>query len=360
MENLYLDIHALQILPPSCVNRDDTGAPKTCVYGGTVRSRVSSQAWKKAIRDEFKDIFSEDDLGTRTKRVVKLIQDEIIKQAPDLPEEKAEEMAVKALENAGIKVKAVSKTNAEKVADALTFIGSKQVSALAELAIAGEKDKAAYKRAFNEFPSIDVALFGRMVAADPTLNCDAACQVAHAISTHGVDVETDYFTAVDDEAKEDNAGAGHVGTSEYNSCTLYRYATINLKALEKMLGEKTPEAAEGFLRAFITSMPTGKQNSYANRTLPSDVYISLRNDQPVSLAGAFEAPVKPSDDGFEVRSARKLQEYAEKMYSTFAHKPVFAVTIGENLTELGQNDSLDDALEAIKAEITTRLHSEES
>lgn len=113
--------------------------------------------------------------------------------------------------------------------------------------------------------------------------------MAHSISTHTVQNEFDYFTAVDDCAPEDNAGAGHLGTVEYNSATLYRYATVNVLELVRTLGaEQAAQTVRAFGEAFIRSMPTGKQNSFANRTLPDAVYVTLRQDQPVNLCGAFE------------------------------------------------------------------------
>ena len=156
-----------------------------------------------------------------------------------------------------------------------------------------------YEDALNETPTVDMVLFGRMVAKAPSLNYDAAAQVAHSISTHTVQNEFDYFTAVDDCAPEDNAGAGHLGTVEYNSATLYRYATVNVLELVRTLGaEQAAQTVRAFGEAFIRSMPTGKQNSFANRTLPDAVYVTLRQDQPVNLCGAFEKPVRKSEEGY--------------------------------------------------------------
>ena len=197
-KRIYLDIHILQTVPPSCVNRDDTGSPKTARYGGVTRARVSSQAWKRAVRLMFRDMFSKDEVGIRTKRVVELVKEHITALKPDA--EKPEKLAADALSNAGVKL---AKDNAGT--DALFFLSAAQASALAKLAVAGENDKNAYKQALKDNPSVDIALFGRMVASDPSLNYDAAAQVAHAISTHEVRNEFDYFTAMDDLAPEDNA-----------------------------------------------------------------------------------------------------------------------------------------------------------
>lgn len=111
-----------------------------------------------------------------------------------------------------------------------------------------KEDKKELQEALKNYPSVDLALFGRMVADEPSLNYDAAAQVAHAISTHAVHNEYDYFTAVDDCTSEDNSGAGHLGTVEYNSSTLYRYATVNAAELVRYLGEDTPKAVRNFAR----------------------------------------------------------------------------------------------------------------
>lgn len=228
MSNLYLDISVIQTLGANCVNRDDTGSPKTVEYGGVTRARVSSQAWKHAMRKMFIDLFANDDMGKRTKKIVKLVANEISELAPKLTDDDISKMAIAALENAGIKVKK------EGVSDVLVFFSNKQAKALAELAVNKVEDKKKYVEAFKNNPSYDMTLFGRMVAADAGLNVDAASQVAHAISTHAVHNEYDYFTAVDDLNEElSESGAGHIGVSEFNSSTLYRYATVNINELKK-------------------------------------------------------------------------------------------------------------------------------
>ena len=113
----------------------------------------------------------------------------------------------------------------------------------------------------------------------------------------------DYFTAVDDCVSEDNTGAGHLGTVEFNSSTLYRYAMVNVGKLQNMLGEKTPEAVRAFADAFIRCMPTGKQNTFANWTRPDAVYVTVRRDQPVNMAGAFEKPVRAGAQGYVANTA---------------------------------------------------------
>ena len=331
-ERIYVDVHVLQTVPPSCVNRDDTGSPKTAVYGGVTRARVSSQAWKRAMRLKFREMLSAGDVGRRTKLVVDLIAGKILE-----------------LEAAGVKVK----EDKEKLkTGALFFISPGQIQALAEIALQpedGKLDKAACQAALKTLPTVDLALFGRMVADDPCLNFDAAAQVAHAISTHAVENEYDYFTAVDDCAPEDNAGAGHLGTVEFNSSTLYRYATVNVEDLRKMLGQKTSEAVRAFVDAFIRSMPTGKQNTFANWTRPDAVYVTVRKDQPINLVGAFEKPVRAGNSGYVDGSIRALVTYAQETYADFASAPVLSLAVGSGLEALAEPCSVNALLDALEA-----------
>ena len=218
------------------------------------------------------------------------------------------------------------------------------------------EDKKAYKEVLRKNPSVDIALFGRMVADDPSLNFDAAAQVAHSISTHAVQNEYDYFTAVDDCQVEDNAGAGHLGTVEYNSATLYRYATVNVMELERHLGaKKAAEVVRSFGEAFIRSMPTGKQNTFANRTLPDAVYVTIREDQPVNLCGAFERAVRKSAEGYAEPSKSALQAYAQQLYQSFAETPAESFTVGTGLEALAPAQPLNTMLDALEEAVKENL-----
>ena len=356
---LYIDIHVLQTVPPSCVNRDDTGSPKTARYGGVTRARVSSQAWKRAVRLMFQDLLTAEQVGVRTKKIVGMVAKEIAPAVlkgtqgdlfgakPGEPSPEALKLAEKLLTAAGLKIK-----DAEKGTDALFLMSPGQAKALAQVdANLKEKDlKKACQEALMEAPSVDMALFGRMVADDPSLNFDAACQVAHAISTHAVQNEFDYFTAVDDCAPEDNAGAGHLGTVEFNSSTLYRYATVNACALEENLKADTPQAVRAFVEAFVRSMPTGKQNTFANRTLPDAVVVMLRDDQPVNLCGAFEKPVAAREDegyGYVEASKKALCDYAKQVQSY--------VSAPAKTLKVGPDGTLAEVLAKLEAEVRERL-----
>ncbi len=370
---LSVDIHILQTVPPSNLNRDDTGSPKTAFYGGVNRARVSSQAWKRATRRAFGDAFSTTDLGVRTKRVVELLAEEISRLAPEHGE-KALELAERVLAAAGIKL-AKPKAKKDEVAGPpesgyLLFLSRRQVTQLAELAIesADEKtvDKKSAKAAMDSAHSVDVSLFGRMVADDAELNVDAAAQVAHALSVHRVDNEFDYFTAVDDRKDEaDETGAGMIGTVEFNSSTLYRYATVNVLGLQANLGDgpATVRAIQEFVRAFVTSMPTGKQNTFANRTLPDAVVVQVRPGQPVNLVGAFENPVVATDGVSRVRlAAEALAERAscvDAAYGTEAEATyvVAASPDVKRLTEMGEPTSLQGALDGLGTQLLQRLSS---
>ena len=354
--HLYVDIHVLQTVPPSCVNRDDTGSPKTAVYGGVRRARVSSQAWKRAVRLAFREMYAPKDLGTRTKRIVRMVQ----KYIEDMGQKaNAEKLAIDALKSAGL---SINEKDIDKGTDALFFMSEAQARALAALAVNAPeklKDKDACKAALKDNPSIDLALFGRMVASDPSLNYDAAAQVAHAISTHGVQNEFDYFTAVDDLSPEDSAGAGHLGTVEFNSSTLYRYATINVMELLATLGDASPEAVRSFLEAFVCSMPTGKQNTFANRTLPDMVYVTVRRDQPVNLVGAFEQPVQAGrQGGYAEASLKRLADYAQKVYAQYADAPVAAWALDDGI-EGAKVLPLPKLLEAVEACLVEKAKGDE-
>ena len=329
----YVDIHIIQNLPPSCVNRDDSGSPKSAVYGGVRRLRVSSQSWKRATRLYFNDILDTKDVGVRTKRVVEVLAERITEDAPELAGDAAA-LAKKVFAATKIKLSSPrGKKDAPQESGYLLFLSTSQIARLAELAIASARDGEALdaktiRKIFKEAHAVDIALFGRMVAEDPDLNVDAACQVAHAISTHAAENEYDFFTAVDDEknrSEEEDAGAGMMGTVEFSSATMYRYATVNLDMLVENLGDGDAalRALEVFIKGFCLSMPTGKQNTFANRTLPEAVVVSVRDDQPVSLVGAFEKPIRTNEaDGYLTRSVGALAEHARAIEDNYGLKPL--------------------------------------
>lgn len=332
MPTRFIDIHVLQTLPPSNINRDDTGAPKTAVYGGTRRARVSSQAWKRATRRRFDDLLDPGELGFRTKRLVEKLGERIAARS-GLDEVSAQALAVPVLKALGLTLekprkRAKAEDDGDQVpkAEYLVFLSAHQLDALADIAVAsqgGKIDKKAVKVAADTAHGVDVGLFGRMVADAAELNVDAAVQVAHALSTHAVDTEFDYYTAVDDVRVEEETGAGMIGTIEFTSSTLYRFATVDVDGLRRNLGDPVAasRAAAVFVEGFITSMPTGKQNTFGNRTLPDAVVVTVREDQPLNLVGAFEEAVPLSDHGYLRSSADRLAAHAEALSQGYGIPP---------------------------------------
>lgn len=375
MTRTIIDINILQTVPPSNINRDDTGSPKTATYGGTRRARVSSQAWKRPTRLLFRDLLDASKIGVRTKRVVELLGERIHALDAEIDAPRAQALAELAFSAAGIKLTEARGSSKEsplpKESGYLLFLSSRQLDHIASMCIeaASSDDPKALlkssdiKKALDTDHSVDLALFGRMVAEATDLNVDAACQVAHALSVHPVDNEFDYFTAVDDHKNadtEEDAGAGMIGTVEFNSSTLYRYATIDADALQKNLGDATAtrEAVETFVRAFVTSMPTGKQNTFANRTLPDAVVVSIRSTQPVNLVGAFEKAII-GDERLK-RASESLAEYSRDIDATYDTTPdvAWVVRTGnatEALDSLGTRASLNEAIAQLGASVAERL-----
>ncbi|KAA6212412.1 type I-E CRISPR-associated protein Cas7/Cse4/CasC [Streptomyces albofaciens JCM 4342] len=330
---LYVDVHILQTVPPANLNRDDQGNPKEAYYGGTRRSRVSSQAWKRATRMHFTEHMPADDLATRTRRVASALTS-VLKVRTGLAEEPASRLADALL--APLKISAGRKKGDTAY---LLFYGRRQLdnvaglvsdraaelAALDDKELQAEVEKLAVEEQFSSGHPLDVALFGRMVADIATLRVDAAVQVAHALSTHAVSLEFDYFTAVDDLAEEEReTGAGMIGTIGFNSATLYRYATVSLPQLRENLGDDTAaiEGIRKFVTSFARSVPSGYRNSFAHQTLPSLVSVVVRPDQPVNLVTAYEDPVAPSA-GIAAESARRLAAEHRTAVDGWGDSPAF-------------------------------------
>ncbi|MFC6164806.1 type I-E CRISPR-associated protein Cas7/Cse4/CasC [Lactiplantibacillus dongliensis] len=358
-QNLYIDLNVIQTVPSSNINRDDIGAPKTALYGGVTRARVSSQSWKRAIRQSFKK--DNIGLGFRTKKIAELLAIEIQNTDPSLEEELALKRAISVLSAIGINFDG-SKSKE------LLFVTQGQVSRLARYAIdngdelAKSKVKIKVKNLIEEQfqydHTLDLALFGRMIAADPKLNVEASSQVAHAISTHEVIPEFDYFTALDDLQTDDSTGAAMLGVVNFNSATLYRYANLNVCALaEKLVKEDLLNGVEAFVRDFILSMPTGKQNTFANKTLPSYVMITIRRDTPVNLVSAFENPVV-SSTGFVGPSIRKLEE-EYLATQQFVNPPISNLVLSKTDSQVGdQVINLSELLEQVTAALSKVVQDE--
>ena len=371
----FVDIHALQTLPPSNINHDDTGSPKSAFFGGVQRQRVSSQAWKSVIRRDFESHLDRSKLGVRTRLVADKVVARILDLAPEFDAEKAETAVVEAFKAAKIKLEKPKKKEDEEVGRAvsgyLILLSNQQIDKLAQAIIDANGEKLVakdVKEILDTNHSVDIALFGRMLADAPDFNVDAACQVAHALSVHGSEPDFDYYTAVDDvvRSSDDATGAGMIGTIEMASSTLYRYANINLDVLTTNLGDASAsvEATLAFVRAFVSSMPTGKQNSFAARTLPDAVIVTVRNDRPISYVNAFEKAITEVE-GRRVAAARALASEAKNIEEAYGYEPVasYVLALGDDLKEeladLGESVSLKGLLESLESQLTA-LTSQES
>jgi len=343
-----IEIHALQHFAPSNLNRDDTGAPKDAWFGGTRRARISSQCLKQAVRQHFKELVESGsldagDVAQRTKRILEPITKFLLSKGRG--EAEAKEKTAQALAAMELAVKDDGKTQY------LLFLGEREIASIAQIihdkwdsiastdahpaegkkgsktkkqaAQAADTDlKKALDKVFDGGKAVDVALFGRMLADMPEKNQHAACQVAHAISTHAVDREFDFYTAVDQLKPEDTAGADMMGTVEFNSACFYRYAVVDWQKLVNNLQQDTDLAAKGlraFLEGFVVAEPTGKQNTFAAHNQPEFVAVSVRrNTAPSNLANAFETALRVrKDESLTKLSAEKLVEKAKKLRGVY-------------------------------------------
>jgi CRISPR system Cascade subunit CasC len=308
---MQLEIHILQSFPPANLNRDENGMPKSTVFGGRPRARISSQCQKRAVRLFYQENskLAAAQFAQRSRAWMPELKELLTNK--QIPEAQAELAAKLSLEVLGAKIegdKVESKT--------ILFMGTTEIQAVADILIknwdaiapglAGDKPalpakdpniaKVIEKALAESNKPGDVALFGRMMAALPTVNVDASVQMAHAISVNMLQQEFDFFTAVDDLGASDDQGADHIGETGYNSSTYYRFANLDTKQLGKNLGsqEHITEVTQAFVEAFIKAIPTGHQNSFAAHSLPALVMMVVREGQPVSLVDAFEDPVRPS------------------------------------------------------------------
>lgn len=370
--SLTIDIHALQTLPPSLINRDDTGAPKSAIFGGVVRQRVSSQAWKHAIRKDFETYLNRDDLGMRTKRVVDLIATRMAELDGNWTVESARPAVEGVFAAAKISLSDSSrKARSDDDGPAVTrgketgyllFLSQRQIDQVAQFLIDTQGEKPSAKQAkalLDTSHSIDIAMFGRMVADNADYNVDAAVQVAHAIGVSESEPEFDFFTAVDEGGDSDESGAGMLGTVQMMSSTLYRFASIDLLALIHNLGDTGAgrNAAIAFVRSFIRSLPTGKLNTFANWTLPELVLVTVRDDRAVSLVNAFESPVSTaaSEDRREA-AAKALAAESGQLERAYGLAPRASWVVGldaltQHFSESAESTDLDGLLDGLAAEI---------
>ena len=340
--SLFVEFHLIQNFAPSNLNRDDTGAPKDALFGGHRRARVSSQCFKRCVRTWVRTQarLSPEVLGTRTLHLERLLGDEL--NALGLADiSKFNEIINLALKRKGGKDKNEKADDKEEDSSLsyLLFISPAEIGALKQViathadaikTLAAKKKlkaadvpddmRQAVKEAFSRLRAVDIALFGRMLADLPKANQHAACQVAHALSTHRVEREFDYFTAVDDLGTPDETGAPMIGQVEFNSATFYRYAVLDPdKLVENLQGDRTLALAgtAAFTDALALAIPTGKQNTFAAHNKPSFIGVVIRHASPFNLANAFEKPVWP--DRYKPLTAQSVEALAahEKLLAGF-------------------------------------------
>ncbi len=316
---MLVEIHMLQNYAPSNLNRDDTGSPKQCMFGGFPRARISSQCLKRSIRqsDFFQTNLKEIGIGIRTRKMPEIVKKQLIEQG--ISEEFAEAAAKKAT---GFGNKEGKEQKDKLITKQIMFFSPKdieKITAILKERIEAAKDLDSFKKIsvkdlikkFKESNIIaitpDIALFGRMITSDAFVDIEASMQVAHAISTNKLEPEFDFFTAIDDESDRmenmEEAGAGMIGDVEYNSSCFYKYFSFDINGfLDNMSGsvEKTEynklllNVFQSFLEGVIYSNPSGKQNTFAAHQKPSIILIEFKDKKiPVSYANAFIKPAVP-------------------------------------------------------------------
>ncbi|PZG19198.1 type I-E CRISPR-associated protein Cas7/Cse4/CasC [Micromonospora craterilacus] len=368
---MIIELHLLQSFPVSNLNRDDIGQPKTATFGGQLRGRISSQSLKRAARLLFNSYgLGADETGVRTKRLVEraagLLRDECNRD-----HEEAVGVVSSGLLALGFGLDKRRKTLTEY----LLFVGNEAGKLLADYcerdwdrlaSDAADRAKAAEKKkadATEEKKSkvkpdkqtleeaarildasrvVDVALFGRMIADNKDFSVNAASQVAHAISTHAVVNEYDYYTAVDDLQPEDESGADMIGTVDFNSACYYRYANLHLDQLtENLRGdtELVARATRAWLEAFIDAVPSGKQNSTAALTPPETLLVVARDRGAWNLANAFLKPVTGND--LMVTSTQQLFGHFNRLRRFYGEddlRAVVAASISADVAGLAEKE----------------------
>ncbi len=375
---IKVEVHLIQNFAPSNPNRDDTGQPKDANFGGFRRARISSQCSKRSIRQLWRERETIP-IGERTK----LLKARLL---PRLRQEERNDEQIGQVLDKFLK-QFYSKMDGDKTA-VLMFVSGQEldecVKAINENWSALSQGKEFESKACKEIGarldnaqlSADIALFGRMLAEQPGRNTDGSCQVAHPISTHKVDMEMDFFTALDDLNPAEETGAGMMGVIGFNSACFYRYALVDRDQLARNLArktnrkdgkwtqtlepidyEETDKVIQAFLEAMVYAIPTGKQNSFAAQNLPAfGLFVARQDGVPISLANAFAKPVRPTrdDDDLVGLSVTRLTEHWETVKRVYSNQGVIATTsfniVGEGrLNGLKDSDkgSVDGAISAV-------------
>lgn len=316
----FVQLHLLISYPPANLNRDDLGQPKTARLGGVERLRVSSQSLKRAWRTS--ELFQQQlagSIGTRTKRLGREALDALI--AAGIGEKQATEWASQIAKVYG----AVKKDNPLEI-EQLVHIAPEERASLDSLVATLAREKRApsdeeLDALLHKQSAVDIAMFGRMLAAKTEYNGEAAVQVAHAIGVHASVIEDDYFTAVDD-LNTDDPGAAHIGESGFAAAVFYQYLCIDRDLLKGNLGgdeESTQKALIALAEAALKVGPSGKQNSFASRAYAHYALAEKGPQQPRSLSLAFVKPVSGGDyAGEAVEVLQRLRDNMDKVYGACA------------------------------------------
>lgn len=314
----FIQLHLLTSYPPANLNRDDLGRPKTALMGGAKRLRVSSQSLKRTWRTS--DLFEEalaGHVGTRTKRLGKEAYDQLVDQGV-----KKTMAAASAEKIAGVfgKLRKAGKDEAHEFEiEQLVHVGPEEREAVSQLidtlvAEGREPEGDELKLLRHRPAAADVALFGRMLAAVPAYNVDAACQVAHAITVHAAEVEDDYFTAVDDlNPGDEDRGAAHIGEAGFGAGLFYTYVCIDRQQLVENLNnnqELADKAIAALVEAAVKTSPKGKQNSFGSRARASYVLAEKGGQQPRSLSMAYLRPINGQDQSLDAIQRLEAQAQA--------------------------------------------------
>lgn len=374
---IKIEVHLIQNFAPSNLNRDDTGQPKSATFGGFRRARISSQCSKRSARQMWRESGATS-IGERTK----LLKAELLSRLS--ANDRTEEQIGTALNT--FLTQFYSKMDGEKTA-VLLFVSQEEITVCAKVInenwaklskgthLENSVAKAIVADINKSATSADIALFGRMLAEQPGRNTDGSCQVAHPISTHKVDMEMDFYTAVDDLNPEEETGAGMMGVVGFNSACYYRYALVDRDQLARNLARKTERkngkwtaelktedyqeadtVIKTFLEAMVYAIPTGKQNSFAAQNLPSfGLFVRRQGGVPISLANAFVKPVRPTKEEDDVigLSVAALTRHWDSLKAVYGDQGVKAAGCF-HLQQEGRLNGLKDAdkgtvTEAIKA-----------
>lgn len=341
-----IELHILQSFPVSCLNSDDVGAPKSATFGGVSRARISSQCLKRAIREYAQDNLPDARFGgERTKLIVQPLAAALEKNGLD---------AKAAMEHATNIADKLAKLDAKSVKEGgvpqvgtLTFLSPCELEGIAakvaELVKANPKAKD-YEKGLDKFAKdaglmdgADIALFGRMAASMPSLTLEGSAMFSHALSTHKTENDLDFFSAVDDrKPKSDDAGAGMIGTLEFNSAVYYRYAAVNLDLLfdadhlEKLTADERKAVVAAFIHATVLAVPGARKNSMNASVPPSYVLGTYKEKgQPVQLINAFEAPVPTKGAGLVEGSIAALKDHHAKLKTTWSIETAAEAAIPE-------------------------------